>query len=512
MPQEGAENVVTMAGSPAIEDPLSYYARQVDGLWYIPRTVDRGDPWIRLLVLGPSQPLLVDIAVMVDGQPYRAARERWMDLLLEQARDKSLIAGALDVSIDEAASLPDDSEKQNEEHSSPDDDATDTDEKVPTIKVRRRESPSVVKRLINYLAAGGAEEDREEIRWLIAEWAGGPALLSLGPAFSWQRAKIAPLWNCLDRDNDHLLSASEVSQSFNRLRQADINEDEVVELKELERSGATQSSPYTRVMSHPLIVVLNGGTAWNALRKTIRKLYGMGNSNSVNKNSSTLMARVRHGDPSISNSDLAGLMYVPPEIVYRVDFGKEGGKVSLLAFGEEQGDFGSLVSATEQVITVSESGTYLEFSSASGEAKSKLDLRRTQISVGAVVDGFPLFRLLDRDNNRRLSLREQRQLEACLTACDLNGDGQIVSTEIPTAIRLTVTHGVHVHERLRLPTGASHEIGGEDKETAPAWFSQMDRNRDGDLSRVEFLGTTEQFKLLDHNGDGLVSKGESQEK
>src|SRR5262249_17362573 len=39
----------------------------------------------------------------------------------------------------------------------------------------------------------------------------------------------------------------------------------------------------------------------------------------------------------------------------------------------------------------------------------------------------------------------------------------------------------------------------------PAWFRKMDRNRDGDVSRREFLGSDEEFKKIDTDGDGLIS-------
>jgi Ca2+-binding EF-hand superfamily protein len=42
----------------------------------------------------------------------------------------------------------------------------------------------------------------------------------------------------------------------------------------------------------------------------------------------------------------------------------------------------------------------------------------------------------------------------------------------------------------------------------PAWFHGMDRNKDGDVSRREFLGTDAQFRKWDRNGDGLISKSE----
>jgi Ca2+-binding EF-hand superfamily protein len=41
------------------------------------------------------------------------------------------------------------------------------------------------------------------------------------------------------------------------------------------------------------------------------------------------------------------------------------------------------------------------------------------------------------------------------------------------------------------------------------WFRKMDRNRDGDVSRKEWLGTAEQFREIDTDGDGLISLHEA---
>ena len=40
---------------------------------------------------------------------------------------------------------------------------------------------------------------------------------------------------------------------------------------------------------------------------------------------------------------------------------------------------------------------------------------------------------------------------------------------------------------------------------APVWFQKMDRNGDGDLSRREFLGSSDIFRAMDRDGDELVS-------
>ncbi len=534
---EGAGNLVPRARRPVSEDPLSGYARQIDGQWYIPRTVDREDPWIRLLVLSPERPALVDLAILVDGKPYREAREQWIDLLLEQAKKESLVKDALAVLTEDPSarsgnSAPSEEEINAEANAETNAEATQEkadektdedagegaladgpDKKRPGIKVRSRKAPTLVKRLINYLATGGVQEDREEIRWLLSEWAGGPALLAMGPASSWQRAKVAPLWNFLDRDRDQILSAAEVRQASERLRQADLDEDDVVDLEELNQIGE-QQSPYPRAMNHPLVVVLHEGTAWDALHGHLVTLYGRDapETSAQASSKSSLKARIRQGDASLSSSELAQLLYAPPDLSARMELGEQEGQVALLAAEDaSEASAPQVISASAQVITIRQKNTYLELTAASGQAQSELDLRQTQIAVGAIMDGYPLFRQLDRDGNRRLTLREQRRLKDCLAECDLNGDGQLDSHEIPTAIRLTVTHGAHAAEHLRSPTRASYALGSMgDRKTALAWFTQMDRNRDGDLSLSEFLGTPEQFQQFDRDSDGLISNEESQ--
>jgi len=45
--------------------------------------------------------------------------------------------------------------------------------------------------------------------------------------------------------------------------------------------------------------------------------------------------------------------------------------------------------------------------------------------------------------------------------------------------------------------------------SGPAWFRKMDANRDGDVSRREYLGPPETFSRLDRDGNGLISVDEA---
>ncbi|MBX9582607.1 MAG: EF-hand domain-containing protein, partial [Gemmataceae bacterium] len=49
------------------------------------------------------------------------------------------------------------------------------------------------------------------------------------------------------------------------------------------------------------------------------------------------------------------------------------------------------------------------------------------------------------------------------------------------------------------------------KTGVPDWFTKMDRNGDGDISRREFLGPLSLFRRLDADGDGLITPDEARE-
>ncbi len=469
---------------------LEYYARSHDGQWSIPAQVDRSDPWIRVLVMGPTMPILVDLAIHVEGVPFRDWRESWIDSLVEQATASTSVDPVEEVEPAESSTAVV-SETATE-------DPTDEDA-VPVVKVRSRRPPTASARLRQYLAAGVADTDRDEIRWLLAEWAGGPGLLTLAPAMSWRRAKLAPLWSWLDTDHDQVLSTEEISKAPAQLRQADVDEDDVIDLAELHPEES--DSPYPRAMSHPLAVVLNEQTDWNGLRREMVARYDA--QAGARSETDQLKTRLSLGDRSLTVADIQGLLYESPDFACSIDLTIGSGEVVLLAVDGDQ-----VVSSSENVITIDCDGTYVELSAITCMASKS---EKNQIAIGAVVDGYPLFRLLDQDNNHRLTSRECRHLGKSLAGLDRNADGKIAGAELPTAIRLTVTRGLLAHEALDQPIAASRELRDLERPTAPSWFADMDRNADGDLSQREFLGTSEQFSRLDRDGDGLVNTLEVQD-
>jgi Ca2+-binding EF-hand superfamily protein len=137
------------------------------------------------------------------------------------------------------------------------------------------------------------------------------------------------------------------------------------------------------------------------------------------------------------------------------------------------------------------------------------------LSVSPVGNG--LFDLLDTNRDRRLSVRELRQMEQLIGRLDRDGDGQVGREEIPRTFRLSLGQGPAGGGGFASGRAVFVANGGMVMDNAPPpqptagplWFRKMDRNHDGDVSRREFLGTDEEFRRLDADGDGLITAEEA---
>jgi Ca2+-binding EF-hand superfamily protein len=128
--------------------------------------------------------------------------------------------------------------------------------------------------------------------------------------------------------------------------------------------------------------------------------------------------------------------------------------------------------------------------------------------------GRGLFGVFDADGDGRLSPRELRQMAKAAEAADRDGDGMLSPADIVRRLRATIRAGSAVGQSGRPVAVPAPGMAGTPQPAprteGPVWFRKMDRNRDGDVSRREFLGTSEQFKEIDADGDGLIDRTEAE--
>jgi Ca2+-binding EF-hand superfamily protein len=427
-------------------------------------------PTVRFLVPLVQRPVLVEATILIDDQPFGMRREE---------RVRELLAG-LEAVVDPVPS-----------ETTPIDPEFEGTVAGPSIDT------SLASRLRRYSQATRRTPGHEEVRWFLAHWVGGPPLLMLDESFQAARAHQSPLFQILDRDGDGVISAEELAAAEQTLLRFDLNQDEILSYDEIVLAAKrTPSADQTVRFDSPPLLLLS------ALREpaTMRRLaqyYDAGPDDARG---------LRRFDPDgrISETELVHLKADDPEIRIEVRFNTHDMSESRLSVTTPEAIEPGVTSLEHAgAITIEVAGTRLEISAVQSARGPVFD----QISIGAVRDGYPLLPLVDQDEDGRLSVRELRELADRLVNLDRNRDGRIEQGELWPTLRVAIGHGPVIHG----PLAAVRRVYPPPVPTAtpPEWFVRMDRNRDGDLTPREFLGSQEQFDALDTDGDGLISVAEA---
>lgn len=150
------------------------------------------------------------------------------------------------------------------------------------------------------------------------------------------------------------------------------------------------------------------------------------------------------------------------------------------------------------------------------EFEAWLDLQQhalTDTMLLTVVDrGRTLFGFLDTDHDGRLGPRELNSAWKRLEPWIPKQAAGLGPLDVPHQFEVIVSEGELRFGDTADDTFAAMNRGGPRvvRTAGPLWFRKMDRNRDGDVSRHEFLGTEEDFKRIDTDGDGLIDVHEAE--
>jgi len=132
---------------------------------------------------------------------------------------------------------------------------------------------------------------------------------------------------------------------------------------------------------------------------------------------------------------------------------------------------------------------------------------RAQVHAKAGDREDVLFAALDANRDERLDTREALAAADRLQALDGNADGAVTADELPELMVIGLARGSleNADSTFAPPPVTVRGPAGD----APRWFTAMDANGDGAISRREFIGSPEKFNELDKDGNGLLELGEA---
>ncbi len=476
---------------------------------------DLNNPSVRIILALPSQPILVEARITVDGKPFRQLREERVAEILKFATDpdgwrKSAQEAALRSSPIEAASsvldgLSNVVSEVIAEVDAPQVDATEVEtgeeatENVPEVPAYVAPL-SLYERVERYIAATGEQPSADEIRWMLTNWVDGPVMLFLNDNFQRFRADQRPVFKILDRDRSGDVTADELEMAVKSFTECDLNRNDIVEHTELAEVATDPRDEATHAGAGKL--VFSVPTAANAMA-TYRRLAAQ-----YKPKDSQARATVPRfdgdSDSKFNAEELKVLTETAADVQLDIAFDSTNPSRSTLSIASVGESFASAI----ETAVVNFRSVTLEMGPDKVDFCAVQSTGSDQIAIGAVNDGYPMLPLVDPNDDGRFTIRELRELNQRLASFDRNEDGRLTADETTATIRLCFGLGPGVHQELATlrsiqPTSREPAVRG------PEWFTEMDVNKDNDLSRKEFKGNDEQFVAFDTDSDELVSATEA---
>lgn len=517
---------------------------------------DPQDPYERFALLTPGGPVVVQVALTVNGQPFRTVREKFIDELMAAA-DRNKDGKA---TWDEAVNSPRFT--------------------LGRIRIGAAEQQQAFQQSLDKNADGVV--DRPEVRLFVSQYFSAPAFLlgsnptyrvisvngAAQPVFDGPQADIRQL---LDTDADGALSDKEIAAAAERLKSRDADDNDLLYPDEISGQAGvpgrvTRPAQQSQAVQSTVLLgpVATADGLYAALSQRYKNAAGDIALAGFPALPALFSALDKNQSGKLEKEEVLSLNDVPPHVELTANLGSQEARgVALKSVAAELVQ----VSDTPENLVLAMSGVRLSFLAnrqappgMNFEQNAKAYLSRfdadnngyleksevpenvaqqvamwdenedgkvyveeiaasyarqfapqaSQVMANVASQGNSLFQTLDQSGDGRLGLREMRVAADRILALDKDEDQQLSPREIPATFSVTFGLGNAGFQYRVVNVGGMPGAGQPTpKGSGPEWFQRMDRNGDGDVTLKEFLGDEAEFKQLDTNADGFIEPNEA---
>jgi Ca2+-binding EF-hand superfamily protein len=501
------------------------------------------EPAARLLLPTTAGPLIVDVEIVIGDQPLHDAFAARIQAVMEQA------GGSTELSWDSLF----------------DHIAADQQQFGRAAAINARQRRDLIRR---YDRNRNKRPDHDEVARFLFRNSGfaGPFRIAGSNQYREFNRSQSAIFAVADRNGDHVLGADEIDRIGQSLLRLDQNADERLDVTEVasavgDGDAAWKNDSASRWGDVAMDVL--GYVDWSMLTYSLDEMPRHG---PFGRERNSIEFLDHDDDDSIDREEARELLNVEADIRLRASFPKSAAgqaRLQTLALCKELEPLVDQSTSADRISISSDSFRLTASISDLGTTRQQIPpqafaaldadndggLDQTEIPAAALREYS--FEDLDQDGDEKLTLREinegmspkqpiwsiqvrargaetpdalfawlDENQDQFLSTREIIGasrrlrsrassDGTVHPSDIPDSYLIRFGRGdPSQDEQLLALTPLPPSDRGGQANAWPSWAHAMDSNRDGEISRGEFPGTSQQFDLLDTNRDDFVDSDE----